>query len=128
MPLSRAHIGTGAAAAAALTYIAVADPHRSGSIYPPCPFKLLTGLNCPACGGLRMTHDLLYGNLHAAVIDNLFLLVTIPVLLAWVLTRRYEGKPALTQKTYLVVAAAALIWTIVRNVPGFPLVPTVVPS
>ena len=39
------------------------DPHRPGFAFPACPFKLLTGWNCPACGGLRMTHDLLHGDL-----------------------------------------------------------------
>lgn len=123
-----ASFGTGALAVAALAYVGVADPHRPGSLFPPCPFKLLTGLNCPACGGLRMTHDLLHGNIAAAVVDNVFLLVGIPALLAWVLWRHRIGKPVATRATYVVVATAAVLWTIVRNMPGFPLVPTVYPG
>lgn len=123
------YAATGAAlTVGALTYVGIADPHRHDSLYPPCPFKLLTGLNCPACGGLRMTHDLLHGNLSAAVVDNVFLLITIPTLLAWILWRRRAGRPAVTRATYIVVAAAALIWTVVRNMPGFPLVPTIYPG
>ncbi|MBV9357631.1 MAG: DUF2752 domain-containing protein, partial [Chloroflexi bacterium] len=64
----------GAAVAGALAYIGTVDPHKRGSAFPTCPFKLLTGWNCPACGGLRMTHDLLHANLSAAVVDNVFLL------------------------------------------------------
>jgi hypothetical protein len=60
---------------AALTYVGLVDPHRPGSAFPGCPFKLLTGWNCPACGGLRMAHDLLHADLSAAVVDNVFLLV-----------------------------------------------------
>ena len=71
-------LGTGAALAAGLAYIGLADPHRPGSLFPPCPFKLLTGWNCPACGGLRMIHDLLHGDLAAAVVDNVVLLVGLP--------------------------------------------------
>jgi hypothetical protein len=117
--------GTGALLAGALTYVAVADPHNRESMYPPCPFKLLTGWNCPACGGLRMTHDLLHGNLAAAVVDNVFLLVTIPALIAWALVCRHYGRPAGTRALYVVVMLAALAWTVARNLPGFPLVPTV---
>lgn len=121
----RVYFTAGAAAAAALSYVAVVDPHRPGAVYPPCPFKLLTGWNCPACGGLRMTHDLLHANLFAAVNDNVFLLAVIPALLAWIGWRLHRKKPPLTQVTYLVVAGLALVWTVVRNIPGFPLVPTV---
>ncbi|MBV9089214.1 MAG: DUF2752 domain-containing protein [Mycobacteriaceae bacterium] len=128
---SRRHIYTGAGAAltvGALTYVGIADPHRHDAVFPPCPFKLLTGWNCPACGGLRMTHDLLHANLGAAVVDNVFLLITIPTLVAWVLYRRRAGRPPVTRTTYIVLAAAALIWTVVRNVPGFPLVPIAYPA
>ena len=65
-------LGSGALAVGALTYIGLVDPHQPGALFPACPFKLLTGWNCPACGGLRMTHDLLHGNLSAAVVDNVF--------------------------------------------------------
>lgn len=120
-----ASLGAGALGVGSLTYVGVADPHRPDSFFPPCPFKLLTGWNCPACGGLRMAHDLLHGNLSAAVVDNVFLLVGIPALLAWIFWRRRTGRPPVTRTTYVVVAAAALVWTIVRNMPGFPLVPTI---
>ena len=107
-------LGGGALFVGALTYIGVADPHRPGFLAPLCPFKALTGWDCPACGGLRMTHDLLHGDFAAAVADNVFLLVGIPVLALWVL--------AVT--AIVVVAVATITWTVVRNLPGFPLVPT----
>ena len=108
-----------------LAYVGIADPHRRGSVFPPCPFKLMTGWNCPACGGLRMTHDLLHGNLTAAVVDNVFLLIGIPAIFLWALWRRRTGKPIADVPLYVVVGLAALSWTVVRNLPGFPLVPTV---
>jgi hypothetical protein len=117
-------LATGAALAGALAYTGLVDPHVRGSIFPPCPFKLLTGWNCPACGGLRMTHDLLHANLSAAVVDNVFLLVGIPTLLAWVLGRRRAGKPVVTRTASIVMIVATIVWTVVRNLPGFPLVPT----
>ncbi|MGY4709032.1 DUF2752 domain-containing protein [Mycolicibacterium sp. CBM1] len=124
MERSATVLGTGAAALGALAYVGLADPHRPGSLFPPCPFKLLTGWNCPACGGLRMTHDLLHGDLAAAVVDNVFLLIGLPVLALWILWRVKTGQRAFTVPAVVVIAVAAVAWTVVRNLPGFPLVPT----
>ncbi|MGV0850076.1 DUF2752 domain-containing protein [Mycolicibacterium phlei] len=121
-------LGAGAALAGALTYIGIADPHRPGSLFPPCPFRALTGLNCPGCGGLRMTHDLLHGDLAAAVVDNVYLLFGLPLLLGWLLLRSRRGEPAMNTTIVTVILVSALTWTIVRNLPGFPLVPTVLPG
>jgi hypothetical protein len=117
-------LGTGALFAGALAYIGIADPHRPGFLAPLCPFKALTGWDCPACGGLRMTHDLLHGDLAAAVADNVFLLVGLPLLAIWVLLRRRQHKPVMPIPAIAVLAVAVLSWTVVRNLPGFPLVPT----
>lgn len=117
-------LGTGVLAAGALTYIGLGDPHRPGFLFPPCPFKLLTGWNCPACGGLRMTHDLLHGDLAAAVVDNVFLLVGLPALALWTLWRLKQHQRVFTVPAVVAIVVAAIAWTITRNMPGFPLVPT----
>jgi hypothetical protein len=119
-----ATVGTGTFFAGALAYVGLADPHRPGSLFPACPFKLLTGWDCPACGGLRMTHDLLHGDVAAAVVDNLFLVVGLPTLLAWILLRRHQRRRVLTPAAMTVMTVLAVTWTVVRNLPGFPLVPT----
>jgi hypothetical protein len=117
-------LGTGAVLAGALAYVGIADPHRPGFVFPVCPFKALTGWNCPACGGLRMTHDILHGDLAAAVVDNAFLLVGLPMLLGWLLVRWRTGRPLMNTPAVVVILVAAVTWTVVRNLPGFPLVPT----
>jgi hypothetical protein len=117
--------GTGAALAGALGYVGLVDPHNTGSLYAPCLFKWLTGWNCPLCGGLRMTHDLLHGDLAASINDNVFALVGIPVLAGWILLHRRHGKGPLQIPAVLMITLAAAVWTVVRNLPGFPLVPTV---
>ncbi|KUI12001.1 hypothetical protein AU193_02540 [Mycobacterium sp. GA-1285] len=118
-------LGTGAVLAGALAYIGIADPHRQSFVFPACPFKALTGLNCPACGGLRMTHDLLHGDLAAAVVDNVYLLAGLPLLLTWLLVRWRQHKPLMNTPIIVLIVVSALSWTVVRNLPGFPLVPTV---
>ena len=110
---------------AALTYIAFADPHDPASVYPQCPFKSLTGWNCPACGGLRMTHDLLHGHVAASINDNGFLLFGLPLLALWILVRRYRGRSTLPLHIAVLVVVSATAWTVVRNLPGFPLMPTI---
>lgn len=121
-----AAVGAGLLLTGGLTYVAFVDPHNLNSVYPRCPFKMCTGWNCPACGGLRMAHDLLHGDLAAAFIDNAFLLIGIPAVALWMLLRRRRKKePALPVPAAVTVAVLATAWTVVRNLPGFPLVPTV---
>jgi Protein of unknown function (DUF2752) len=122
-------LGIGACAIAALTYLAVIDPHRPQALLPRCPTKLLTGLDCPACGGLRLTHDLLHGDLPAAVHDNLFLLLSSPVLAVFIWRgwreRVQPGFIAVPRRAAFILAGSALAWTVVRNLPGWPLKPRV---
>ncbi|MBY0441640.1 MAG: DUF2752 domain-containing protein [Mycobacteriaceae bacterium] len=103
---------------AALGYIGLVDPHNPNSIFPQCPFKLITGWNCPVCGGLRMTHDLLHGDLAAAATDNAFLLGGWPILAGWMLLRRYRGRPLLPIPAVVLLAVLAIAWTVLRNLPG----------
>lgn len=118
-------LGLSALSVGSLGYVALADPHNLNSVYPRCPFKTFTGWNCPACGGLRMTHDLLHGDLAAALVDNAFLLIGMPALVVWILLRRRRGEPALPMSAAVTIAVVATAWTVLRNLPGFPLIPTV---
>jgi hypothetical protein len=120
--------GSATLGAAALAYVAAVDPHRPGAVFPFCPFKVITGWDCPACGGLRMTHDLLHGNLSAAVQDNLFLLIGLPLLVLWTLWRVQRGRQVVTTALLVVLGVATIGWTVVRNLPGFPFVPTMLIS
>jgi Protein of unknown function (DUF2752) len=116
-------LGSGTLLAGVLGYVGLVDPHRPGSIFPVCPFRMLTGWNCPLCGGLRMTHDVLHGDLAAAITDNVFLLAAIPMLAGWILIRRRRGKAPLPVPAVVIVMVATVAWTVIRNLPRFPLVP-----
>lgn len=119
-------LGTAGIFAGALAYTGLRDPHTQGFGFPECPFHRLTGWNCPGCGGLRMTHDLLNGDLGAAVVDNVFLLVGLPLLTLWIVLRWRTGRKLMPRSAVAVVAIAAIAWTVIRNLPGFPLVPTLI--
>ncbi len=68
------------AAGAALLYWI---PPAPGSIYPPCPFRSLTGLYCPGCGSTRCLHALLHGDLRQAAAYNVLLLAALPFLVCY---------------------------------------------
>jgi hypothetical protein len=118
-------VGSGVLLAGALGYVGLVDPHNTNSAYPLCPFKMLTGWNCPFCGGLRMTHDLLHGDLAASINDNVFLLVGIPLLAGWIVMRRRGGQSPMPMPAVVTIVVAAIAWTVLRNLPGFPLAPTI---
>jgi hypothetical protein len=104
-------------------FLYLVNPH-SHQVFVPCPFHALTGLYCPACGGLRMVHDLLHGQFAAAAHDNALGIVAVAIGLAawanWTICR-WRGRPAPARPTWLspVIIAVLIIWTVVRNLPMF---------
>ena len=63
-------------------------------LFPRCTFHAWTGLQCPGCGGLRATHELLHGNVANAWQFNPLLVAALP-LVAWsvlaLLLERWHG-------------------------------------
>ena len=49
----------------------------------------------------------------------------LPALLAWILVRWRRGQQIMPMPAVVVIVVAAIAWTVLRNLPGFPLVPTV---
>lgn len=101
----------------------------SGVLSWPCPFHLLTGWDCPGCGGTRMLVSLLRGDVLAALRHNAFLLlVGLPVAAATLLgVARSEISPsgrAIFGRFGRVLGrgllAAVLLWTVLRNLPFAP--------
>lgn len=62
---------------AALALLFVLDP-TEGGLFPPCPWRAVTGLLCPGCGVLRGTHALLHGHIGEAWRLNQLWLVVAP--------------------------------------------------
>src|SRR5881392_3121848 len=66
--------------AAGAVYLYLFEPGKSG-FFPACPFRALTGLNCPGCGSTRGLHRLLHGDVIAAFEFNPLMVVSVPFLL-----------------------------------------------
>ncbi|MFO7574245.1 MAG: DUF2752 domain-containing protein [Bacteroidales bacterium] len=99
------------------------DP-ATGLAFPKCPFKLLTGLECPGCGSQRAIHQLLHLNLWAAMKENFLMVVSIPYVVAG-LAIDFGGTKSLKaqrirskyfgSKAAKTVLAVIIIFWVVRN-------------
>ena len=118
-------MATAALAALALLYVSIDDPHRARRVWPRCPVKLVTGLDCPSCGGMRMAYDVVHGDPRTALHDNPFLLICSP-LLAALLWRgvAMPDREAVPARVGYGIGLSALAWMAVRNHPRWPLRPT----
>ena len=104
--------------------LAVVDPTHGPTL---CPFKAVTGLDCPGCGGTRAAHQLFTGHLGQAVDFNVLAVLAFPFIL-WGLFvsltamlggprwRSVSLSPAWTRVALVVVVA---FW-VLRNVPVAP--------
>jgi len=110
---------------AATLALQLRDPHRHAS-WGLCPFKALTGWDCPLCGGLRAVNDLGHGRLIDAAHSNLLFVASIPLLVAlWALwlRRGWTGQlgprlPVRAVRPLLVAGAVLLLaFTVYRNTP-----------
>jgi len=116
----------GMATAAAAAFLYHVNPHTR-QVFVPCPFHALTGLYCPACGGLRMVHDLLHGDVTLALHDNALAIPAVVIaVLAWLnwAIGRWRGRPVvpIEPKPWLspAILVGMAVWTVVRNLPFAP--------
>jgi hypothetical protein len=97
------------------------DPMQS-AFYPPCFFKKLTGLNCPGCGSSRALHQLMHGDVLAAIDYNFLLVIFLPVViigLISVFTGRLNNIWQKFNKPWLYFFIITAFW-ILRNLPYQP--------
>ncbi|MET7932251.1 DUF2752 domain-containing protein [Streptomyces sp. NPDC005322] len=102
---------------AAFGYVGAVDPHEPGH-YPVCPLWRLTGLYCPACGGLRGAHALAHGDLPAALADNALAVLCYAVFATGWVAWCARGRPVAVRVGHAwALGGVALVFTIVRNLP-----------
>lgn len=91
-----------------------------------CPWRVLTGTLCPACGSQRALNALVHGHLGQALSYNYFFILSIPYALVVVLVswynfgHRLDGLKRIafhpiTLKAYVITFFA---WWIARNILG----------
>ena len=123
---TRVRWGLAAATAAGCAYIAMVDPNTS-SLYPQCPFRALTGFDCPGCGITRALHSVLHGQFVQAANHNLLMVVAAIVTLVWLavaaVQRRRGREPArftLSPPVMGVIGLLVLAFWVLRNLPMQP--------
>ena len=90
---------------------------------PKCPFRLLTGWSCPACGVQRALHALLNGHPAQALAYNYFFVFSVPYLLvlivAYVLRILNRGESFVRLAHHPVLAWTYIVlffvWGVLRN-------------
>jgi hypothetical protein len=127
MPLSLgifAGVVLGATALGAGAMVFFFNPSTHG-FYPTCLFHALTGLNCPSCGMTRALYALLHGHLRLALKDNALFVLALAALAVWsarCVWLKSKNRPAafdVPAKMLWLVLAAAFVFAVIRNLPGF---------
>jgi hypothetical protein len=86
------------------------------AIFLPCPFYYVTGHHCPGCGSLRAIHNLLHGNIMAAVSLNPLMVFSTPIIVVMFFN------PAWIYKRWVPWVAFGILvcYGIIRNIPAWP--------
>lgn len=95
------------------------DPSQHG-FYPLCLFHRFTGLDCPGCGGLRATHQLLHGHIAKALRLNALVVLAVPVLM--VLAVRWIGQRLRGSQIPPKPLSVFWLWVLLAVVIGFGIV------
>jgi hypothetical protein len=119
--VERRHVALAAVGCAALGVVGLIDPSQR-TLTPPCPLRVLTGLDCPLCGATRATHALLHGHLTTALDFNALYVVVLPIVagaVAWWLVRGRVPAPVQRPAVRWAAVCVALAFMVVRNLPAF---------
>ena len=117
----------GAISLAAVTTIGVLDPELRGHLSPGCPFRTVTGLDCPGCGATRAVYALTQGDVGVALDHNVLVVLGLPVFavawLLWLLAGAgLRARPLVVPPmvSYGIAGLLVVFW-VARNLPWAPL-------
>jgi hypothetical protein len=114
--------------AGAASYVLVTNPTDAGANdISTCIVKLITGLDCPGCGGTRAFYYLMTGNVPQAARHHAVAVFAAPFLVwlyaAWAV-KRVTGKqiptPTIGPKVLGVFLGVWAVWMVLRNLPVAP--------
>lgn len=95
--------------------------------YLPCPFNFLMGFYCPGCGTLRALHQLLHGNVFAAIKLNALTVFFVPFIgysFVSYITTGIKGwslpKVFIPAVLIWILLGAVILFGILRNIPVEP--------
>ena len=115
----------GVVLAAGCVVAGIVDPRGGPTL---CPFKALTGLDCPGCGATRALHFAMRGDLVTAAGYNALFVLALPFVLVAVfigLSQLFGARwrmPSLSltpRATKVLVIAVTCFW-VARNLPWAP--------
>jgi hypothetical protein len=121
-PTRLQRLGALAGLAAVTGYVYLADPDKGG-VYPRCPSKVLLGVDCPMCGGLRGTNAFLHGRFTEALDHNIllpiYLMVAAVLVGMWALPLVGGRERTFRPPRWLGIAAITVMmaFAVVRNLP-----------
>ncbi|MGB7982629.1 MAG: DUF2752 domain-containing protein, partial [Candidatus Nanopelagicales bacterium] len=105
-----------------VSWVAVAALRPGDSGPTPCPWRTITGLDCPLCGSTRAAVALATGDVGAALDHNaLFVIGVLPLALVawglWVLSAwRRRPAPVVSTRLVALLIAVTLGWWVLRLV------------
>jgi hypothetical protein len=126
-----------AAVMCGLCIVYVWDP-ANNTLFPSCPFRVLTSRYCPGCGSLRATHRLMHGRVWEAFRLNPLMVLSLPLLGYAMLSSRWPRimipwADRFTRRSlwpWMILVVIVLYW-LLRNLPWTPfswLAPQAIPS
>lgn len=126
LPDWAAPVATGVLALAVCVVLATIDDDTRALLAPRCPFRTVTGLDCPGCGGTRALHALLGGDLALALDHNVVTVLLLPLLgwawVRWLLARlgRAAAPLSLPPRVSMTLAVVLASFMVLRNLPWLP--------
>jgi hypothetical protein len=123
-----APVGIAACFAGAASYVLITNPTDAGAADPPtCIVKLLTGFDCPGCGGTRAFYYLMTANIPEAARHHAIAVFAAPFLVwlfvAWSLSFVFGKKiptPKLSSTTISIFLGVWAAFSVLRNIPVTP--------
>jgi hypothetical protein len=99
-------------------------PPAQNGFYPECPIYEALHLQCPGCGATRALAALLHGHVSEAIRLNAFTTLLLPVAVVYgfgwycrFVRSEVDHWPQIPRVAIYSTLAAAMIFTVVRNLP-----------